>query len=95
MAGTQASGNGQVMVLPAGTHRLTGRVTIADVPSGPLIGARVEVATGNAAAPADDQRMGLIGALAAEVMADAIVRAATQATSAAGIPALRDLPGAR
>jgi len=28
-------------------------------------------------------------------MADAIVRAATQATSAAGIPALRDLPAAR
>jgi L-aminopeptidase/D-esterase-like protein len=40
----------------------------------------------------DDGRLGLIGALAAEVMADAIVRAATQATSAAGIPALRDLP---
>jgi hypothetical protein len=39
-------------------------------------------------------RMGMIGALAAEVMADAIVRAATQATSAAGIPALRDLPAA-
>jgi L-aminopeptidase/D-esterase-like protein len=32
-----------------------------------------------------------IGALAAEAMADAIVRAATQATSAAGIPAARDL----
>jgi L-aminopeptidase/D-esterase-like protein len=32
-----------------------------------------------------------IGALAAEVMADAIVRAATEATSAAGIPASRDL----
>ena len=44
------------------------------------------------ATPADDMRMGMIGALAAEVMADAIVRAATQATSAAGIPALRDLP---
>jgi len=53
------------------------------------------IATGSAAAPADDQRMGMIGALAAEVMADAIVRAATQATSAAGIPAVRDLPGAR
>ncbi|HET6898792.1 MAG TPA: P1 family peptidase [Vicinamibacteria bacterium] len=53
------------------------------------------LATGNAAAPADDQRLGLIGALAAEVMADAIVRAATQATSVAGIPAVRDLPGAR
>jgi L-aminopeptidase/D-esterase-like protein len=33
----------------------------------------------------------IIGALAAEAMADAIVRAATQATSAAGIPAARDL----
>jgi L-aminopeptidase/D-esterase-like protein len=34
---------------------------------------------------------GLIGALAAEVMADAIVRAATQATGLPGIPAVRDL----
>jgi L-aminopeptidase/D-esterase-like protein len=50
------------------------------------------IATGDAATPADDLRLGMIGALAAEVMADAIVRAATQATSAAGIPALRDLP---
>jgi L-aminopeptidase/D-esterase-like protein len=50
------------------------------------------IATGNEATPADDMRLGMIGALAAEVMADAIVRAATQATSAAGIPALRDLP---
>jgi L-aminopeptidase/D-esterase-like protein len=33
----------------------------------------------------------VIGALAAEAMVDAIVRAATQATSAAGIPAARDL----
>ncbi len=33
----------------------------------------------------------VIGALAAEAMADAIARAATQATGAAGIPALRDL----
>jgi L-aminopeptidase/D-esterase-like protein len=33
----------------------------------------------------------VIGALAAEALADAIVRAATQATSAAGIPAARDL----
>jgi L-aminopeptidase/D-esterase-like protein len=33
----------------------------------------------------------LIGALAAEVMADAIVRAATQATGAAGVKAARDL----
>jgi L-aminopeptidase/D-esterase-like protein len=33
----------------------------------------------------------LVGALAAEAMADAVVRAATQATGAAGIPAARDL----
>jgi L-aminopeptidase/D-esterase-like protein len=33
----------------------------------------------------------VIGALAAEAMADAVVRAATQATGAAGIPAARDL----
>jgi L-aminopeptidase/D-esterase-like protein len=41
---------------------------------------------------------GLIGALAAEVMADAIVRAATQATSSGGLPAARDLgtvPGSK
>ncbi len=50
------------------------------------------IATGTAVGEVEDGRMGIIGALAAEVMADAIVRAATQATSAAGIPALRDLP---
>jgi L-aminopeptidase/D-esterase-like protein len=33
---------------------------------------------------------GLIGALAAEAMAQAIVRAATQAETSAGIPGLRD-----
>jgi len=49
------------------------------------------LATGTAAGPVDDIRMGMVGALAAEVMADAIVRAATQATSLAGIPAARDL----
>ncbi len=38
-----------------------------------------------------DANPGLIGALAAEVMADAIVRAATQATSSNGVPAARDL----
>jgi hypothetical protein len=32
-----------------------------------------------------------VGALAADVMADAIVRAARQATGVAGIPAVRDL----
>ena len=35
--------------------------------------------------------VGVIGALAAEVMADAIVRAARQATGVQGIPAIRDL----
>jgi L-aminopeptidase/D-esterase-like protein len=39
-----------------------------------------------------EANLSLIGALAAEVMADAIVRAATQATGVAGFPALRDLP---
>ncbi|HVS14747.1 MAG TPA: P1 family peptidase [Thermoanaerobaculia bacterium] len=34
---------------------------------------------------------GIVGALAAEVMAEAIVRAATQATGLPGIPAVRDL----
>src|SRR5690606_26765092 len=36
--------------------------------------------------------VGLIGALAADVMADAIVRAVREATGVAGIPAVRDLP---
>ena len=36
--------------------------------------------------------VGVIGALAAEVMADAIARAARQATGLPGIPAVRDLP---
>jgi len=36
--------------------------------------------------------VGVIGALAAEVMADAIARAALQATGLPGIPAVRDLP---
>ena len=51
------------------------------------------IATGTAEGPVDDARLGMIGALAAEMMADAIVRAATQATGVAGIPAARDLPG--
>ncbi|HMC76016.1 MAG TPA: hypothetical protein VKH34_02750, partial [Vicinamibacterales bacterium] len=34
---------------------------------------------------------GQIGSLAAEVMADAIVRAATQATASHGLPSARDL----
>jgi L-aminopeptidase/D-esterase-like protein len=46
------------------------------------------VATGSKTGSAD---VGQIGALAADVMAEAIVRAARQATSVAGIPAARDL----
>jgi L-aminopeptidase/D-esterase-like protein len=46
------------------------------------------LATGRWSGTAD---ITLVGALAAEAMADAIVRAATQATGAAGIPAARDL----
>jgi L-aminopeptidase/D-esterase-like protein len=42
-----------------------------------------------------EANLSLIGALAAEAMADAIVRAATQATGVAGIPAARDLPAAK
>jgi L-aminopeptidase/D-esterase-like protein len=38
-----------------------------------------------------EPNVGLIGALAAEVMADAILRAASQATGLAGYPAARDL----
>jgi L-aminopeptidase/D-esterase-like protein len=38
-----------------------------------------------------DPDVTIIGALAAEAVADAIVRAATQATGIAGIPAARDL----
>jgi L-aminopeptidase/D-esterase-like protein len=38
-----------------------------------------------------DANVTLVGALAAEAMADAIVRAATQATSSNGLPAARDL----
>lgn len=47
------------------------------------------LATGARAGNAD---VGLVGALAADAIADAIVRAARQATGLAGIPALRDLP---
>jgi L-aminopeptidase/D-esterase-like protein len=47
------------------------------------------LATGRWSGTAD---ITVIGALAAEAMADAVVRAATQATGAAGIPAARDLP---
>jgi L-aminopeptidase/D-esterase-like protein len=46
------------------------------------------IATG---AKTGDADLGAIGALAAEVMADAIVRAVRQATGVAGYPAIRDL----
>ena len=39
-----------------------------------------------------DATVTIVGALAAEVMADAIVRAAREATGLPGIPAIRDLP---
>jgi L-aminopeptidase/D-esterase-like protein len=42
-----------------------------------------------------DVNVSQIGALAAEAMADAIVRAATQATSSQGVPAARDLKKAQ
>ena len=38
-----------------------------------------------------DANYGTVGALAAEAMADAVVRAATQATASNGVPAARDL----
>jgi L-aminopeptidase/D-esterase-like protein len=44
---------------------------------------------------AGDANVALIGALAAEAMAQAIVRAAREATGLPGIPAVRDLPPAR
>ena len=50
------------------------------------------LATGTRTGPAD---LLTIGALAAEVMADAIVRAARQATGIPGYPAARDLATAR
>lgn len=46
------------------------------------------LATGTFTGPAN---VTVIGALAAEVMADAIVRAATEATASSGVPAARDL----
>ncbi len=49
------------------------------------------LATGTLSGPVGDQALGRIGALAAEAMADAIVRAATQATASEGIPSARDL----
>ena len=49
------------------------------------------LATGRWDGTADTTLVTLIGALAAEAVADAVVRAATQATGVAGIPAIRDL----
>lgn len=49
------------------------------------------LATGVRAEPVDDAQLVVIGALAAEAMADAIVRAARQATGIPGYPAARDL----
>jgi L-aminopeptidase/D-esterase-like protein len=46
------------------------------------------LATGARTGAAD---VGVIGALAAEVLADAVLRAATQATGLPGLPAVRDL----
>ncbi len=49
------------------------------------------LATGALTGEVDDRRLSQIGALAAEAMADAIVRSVREATSAGGVPALRDL----
>ncbi|MGE0453234.1 MAG: P1 family peptidase [Vicinamibacteria bacterium] len=53
--------------------------------------------TGKLDVPTDDGRLSMIGALAAEAMADAIVRAATQAVGIPelNLPAARDLPPAK
>jgi L-aminopeptidase/D-esterase-like protein len=49
------------------------------------------LATGALQGEVNDGRLTQIGALAAEAMADAIVRSVQQATGAGGVPALRDL----
>ena len=49
------------------------------------------LATGALAGEVNDGRLTQIGALAAEAMAEAILRSVQQATSAGGVPALRDL----
>lgn len=49
------------------------------------------LATGTMAGEVNDQLLGQVGALAAEAMADAIVRAVRAATGQGGVPALRDL----
>jgi L-aminopeptidase/D-esterase-like protein len=50
------------------------------------------LATGRSAEPAD---VTLIGALAADVVADAVLRAVREATGLPGLPAVRDLPAGR
>jgi L-aminopeptidase/D-esterase-like protein len=49
------------------------------------------LATGERAPLVDDAQLGVIGALAAEALADAILRAVQEAEGLPGIPALRDL----
>ena len=49
------------------------------------------LATGVRAGEVTDVQLSRIGALAAEAMADAVLRAARQATTTAGVPAARDL----
>jgi L-aminopeptidase/D-esterase-like protein len=49
------------------------------------------LATGGKSGAVDANALSRIGALAAEVMADAVVRAATEATGIQGFPAARDL----
>lgn len=49
------------------------------------------LATGAFAGEVNDGRLSQIGALAAEAMAEAILRSVREATSAGGVPALRDL----
>jgi len=52
------------------------------------------LATGVLSGEVEDGELAVIGALAAEAMADAIVRAAREATGIPGLPAARDLAGA-
>ena len=51
------------------------------------------LATGALPGEVNDARLSQIGALAAEAMADAILRSVREATTAGGVPALRDLQG--
>jgi len=52
------------------------------------------LSTGALAGEADALRVGVIGALAAEALAEAVVRGAREATGVPGFPAARDLAGA-